>query len=536
MNRELLNAIEKYRKNGKKDEEFECLKLLYEEDKDTALPYLRDFRDYLRSTVSESPAENMELLKQAYTLSAKDVFEDYMIAMEWDRENKFYLPRRKGLHKVVESLQDLEDDKLDLLCISMPPGVGKSGVALFYITWLAGKYPELGTLTSSHNVAFLQGAYEECLREISSPEYRWGDIFPGHAIVKTNAKDLQIAVDKAQKFPTLQFGSAGSGLAGRVRAVKLLFCDDLIANIDEALSIDRLDSKWRIYGNDLKQRKQGRCKELHIATRWSVHDIIGRLEVQNEGNPRARFVVMPALNEKGESNFDYGGDNGFTTEFYEDIRASMDEASFRALYMNEPIEREGLLYSAEDLRRYYRLPEGEPDAILAVCDTAEGGGDDTVLPVFAVYGEDHYLIDCVVSNALPEVSDELCADVLFKTKAQKCQFESNSAGGRTADKVNEILMKKGGFTHITKKRTTANKETKIIVESDWVKKHCLFLDSSVLTKGSMYSRFIEKLCSYTQLGKNKHDDVPDAVAQYSQFYRNTLGMTVKVVDRRSLGI
>lgn len=410
-----------------------------------------------------------------------------------------------------------------------------SGLGLFLITFLAGKNPELGILTSSHNMAFLQGAYEECLREIKSPDYRWNEIFPGHQVVKTNAKDLQIAIDKAQRFPSLQFGSIGSGLAGRVRALQLLLCDDLIENIEEAMSVERLESKWRDYSVDLAQRKQGLCKEVHIATRWSVHDIIGRLEVSHEGDDRARFITMPALNENGESNFDYGGENGFTTKFYLDLKANMDDVSWRALYMNEPIEREGLLYSAEDLRRYYKLPEEEPDAILAVCDTAEGGGDDTVLPVFAVYGEDHYLVDCVVTNALPEISDELCANVLFTCKAQKCQFESNSAGGRTADKVQEILTKKGGFTHITKKKTTTNKQTKIIVESDWVKKHCLFLDSSVIPKGSMYSKFIEKLCAYTQMGKNKHDDVPDAVAQYAQFYRNTLGSVVKIVDRRMFG-
>ena len=142
----------------------------------------------------------------------------------------------------------------------------------------------------------------------------------------------------------------------------------------------------------------------------------------------------------------------------------------------------GLLYHPDDLRRFYDLPEGEPDAIIGICDTAEGGGDDTFLPVGYVFGQDHYILDCVCTSALPEVTDNLCAEMLLKHKVKMCRFESNSAGGRTADKVQEKVKAKNGITHITKKRTTANKETKIIVNSSWVKEHCLFVDETKIKK------------------------------------------------------
>ncbi len=85
------------------------------------------------------------------------------------------------------------------------------------------------------------------------------------------------------------------------------------------MSRERMDSLWEKYSTDLRQRKIGACKELHIATRWSVHDVIGRLERHYEENPegqRAEFIAIPALNEKDESNFDYGNAAGFTTAFY----------------------------------------------------------------------------------------------------------------------------------------------------------------------------------------------------------------------------
>ena len=44
------------------------------------------------------------------------------------------------------------------------------------------------------------------------------------------------------------------------------------------------------------------------------------------------------------------------------------------------------------------------------------------------------------------------------------------------------------------------------------------------------------LCSYTQLGKNKHDDAPDALAMFAQFVDALLGGEGQVVKRSDLGI
>lgn len=532
---DIREASKKFRNNKKWSSYFSCVESIYKSDKD--YDEVKLFRKDVRAELSSSPAEIMRLLKESYILTAKDYLDDYMIAMEWDRNKKFYLPRRKALYPMVCDIQKLADDELDILAISMPPGTGKSGVGLFACSWLGGRNPSEGILLSSHNADFLKGAYQEILREVQGDEYNWHDIFTGSRIVETNAKDMKIAVDVAQRFPTFQFTSIGAGNAGKVRAIQLLYCDDLIASAEEALSKDRLDAKWQAYSVDLKQRMQGdHCKELHIATRWSVHDIIGRLERINEGNPRAKFVTVPALNEFGESNFDYGGSDGFTTEFFEEIRKTMDDVSFRALYMNEPIEREGLLYNYDELETAYELPEGEPDAVLAVCDTAESGKDHTVLPIFYVYGKKHYLWDVVDTDSLPEFSQPLCAEALLRNQVNKVQFESNSAGGRFADCVKDIVKSKNGNTHILKKYTTANKETKIIVESGWVKENVVFKDMSIIDNKSMYKTFVNGMTSYTIAGKNKHDDEVDALAMYSRFYRQTINMGVQVYDRGILGI
>lgn len=461
-------------------------------------------------------------------------FESYMLFCEWDRktEKSFYLPRREQLAPIAAQMQKLADGKLDLLCLSLPPGVGKTTIATFFLTWLAGKDPSRPILTASHSNGFIDGVYDETLRILQpNGEYLWAELFDKTKVTHTNAKGHRIDLGKRKRFETLEFTSIGTGNAGLYRAEQLLYCDDLVSGMEVALSEERLEKLWNTYTTDLRQRKMKNAKELHIATRWSVRDVIGRLEVENDGNPRAAFVSEPALDENDESNFDYLCDVGFDTKFYHDQREIMDEASWKALFMNEPIEREGLVYRREELRRYFSLPSEEPDAVLAVCDTKDKGKDYCFMPIVLKYGQDHYVVDCICDNGLPDVVDDRLTDCLVRNQVKMCRFESNSAGRRIAEKVQDGVKEKEGITQITTKYTTANKETKIIVNSAWVKEHCIFKDESMYRRSDEYGRMIEMLCTYTLAGRNAHDDVPDGMAQYAEFAQALDNAKVEIIQR-----
>lgn len=466
---------------------------------------------------------------------ARESFHLCLLAVEWNRDpdKKFYPPRRMVLQQVVQALQELEEGKLDLLAVSMPPGSGKTTLAIFYLTWIAGRHPEEPSLTGSHSNSFVRGVYDECLRIFDqNGDYLWYEVFPETQVVNTNAKDCRIDLGKRKRFETLQFTSIGTGNAGLYRAMHLLYCDDLVSGIEVALNKERLDKLWETYTTDLRQRKIGdHCGELHIATRWSVHDVIGRLEAMYGDSPKAKFIVLPAMDANDESNFDYAYGVGFNTQFYRQQRDIMDDASWRALYMNEPIEREGLLYHQDELRRYFELPEEDPDAIIGICDTKDKGTDYAFLPVAYVYGQNYYIDDCICDNGLPEIVDARLADILVRHKVNQCRFESNSAGGRVAEKVQQMVKDRGGITHITTKYTTANKETKIIVNSAWVKEHCLFRDESTYKRNSEYGKFINMLCSYTMAGKNKNDDTADGMAMLAEYAQSMGASKVEVFQR-----
>lgn len=409
-------------------------------------------------------------------------------------------------------------------------------IAQFFMDFLAGRDPLRGMLVSSHNSSFLRGMYEETCRHLDAyGEYNWSEIFPQHSIVKTNALDLKIDVDKPQRFSTFQFRSIQGGNAGLARAVQLLYMDDIIEGIEEAMSEERLEAKWSKVRTDLLQRMQGGfgkggCKILCIATRWSVRDPIGRFEQNYGDNPRAVFVTVPALDENGESNFDYGGDIGYSTEYYNKLKELMDEASFLALYMNTPVERSGLLYQTDELQRFWDLPAEDPDATWAVCDTKNKGDDYFCMPIAYQYGDKFYICHIVCDNKTPEIVEPRLVDALNKYAVKMARFESNSAGGRIAENVQNKINELGGITKITTKYSTANKDTRIIVDSAFVKEHFLFLAPDKYD--SEYRTAMNMLASYSMVGKNRHDDVPDAMSMLADFVQAKVLRNTAVVMKR----
>ena len=465
----------------------------------------------------EDVAKVYDIISRTYLFEAKDVFDSYCIYLEWNRapEKKFYQPRRKVLRTVANALQDLADDRLDLLAISMPPGCGKTALAIFYLTWLAGRNPDEPMLTGSHSNSFVRGVYDECLRIFDKDgEYLWNDVFPDVTVSNTNAKDCRIDLGKRKRFETLEFTSIGTGNAGLYRASTLLYCDDLVSGIEVALSKPRLDKLWETYTTDLRQRKIGnKCKELHIATRWSVHDVIGRLE-QNYGDfDRNRFIVMPAMNEKDESNFDYDYGVGYSTETLRKQREVMDEMSWKALYMNQPVEREGLLFPADELRYFNGvLPDGEPDRKLMVMDIAWGGGDFTACPIAYVYGDAVFIPDLVFNNGDKTVTRPEVVGKIIQHKINVVRGEANNGGDEYCDVVDSQLRQQGYHCSVRSQRAPSgqSKLSRIIQYAPDIKRF-YFLDEKHQSKE--YKAFMEQVTMFTQLGKVPHDDAPDSLAQ-----------------------
>nr|DAJ88255.1 MAG TPA: Terminase [Bacteriophage sp.] len=437
---------------------------------------------------------------------------------------RFYMPRRKQFLKIglMDAIQGMIDDKYDILCVSLIPGAGKTTVEKMLNALVAGWFPRDFNLFYSHSGditrMYYDGVYDICT---NSDEYTWNEIFPNLSVTSTNAKMEQFNIGKYKPFPSVQCTSVGSKNAGKVRASKFLFVDDMIGGIEEAMNPIILDKLWDKYAVDARQRKtqdtDGKnCKEIHIATRWSVNDVIGRIQNMYEGNPRVKVISVPDIDPKtGLSNFDYEF-SGFTVAFFEDQQLLMDEISYRCLYKQEPIEREGLLFPEEKIRRYLNLPHGEPEIITGQCDTKGKGTDFFVLPVLQKYGEDYYCVDCVCNNTADyEMQYENAANVLVNNKVQECEFERNAGGDRVAMEVNKRVESKGWICNITDTPTETNKEARIFQCSNWILQHVIFKDPSLYKPNESYGVMMSLLKRYSVSGKKQLDDVPDVFSNFA---------------------
>lgn len=454
-------------------------------------------------------------------------------------EDRFYLPRRRVFRKlgITQALQRLVDDEIDILTLSFPPGTGKTTCAEMFLSLWIGWDPDACNLFSSHSGHVTRMVYDVLnniigadLKKWQTPEYAWREIFPDVQVQDINAKEETINLGKFKPFKSITFRAIGASQTGVTRADGLLYCDDLCSGIEEALSKQRLDKLWQKYTTDLKTRKKGgrkdpktgkyhSVKELHIATRWSVWDVIGRIQKQYLGDGKCEFISLPDIDpETGESNWEYEYGVGFDRQYFEDIESTLDPITYKCLFKNQPVEREGLLFEPDILRRYDELPEGKyPDAIMAFLDPKGTGLDYNCLGVFYQYGDDYYMEDVVFRNIDPYVLDDLNADCLVRNNVQICQVESNKEGVRTGDSIQEKVKARGGRCVIEKKFATTNKETRIIVSSPWIINHVLFKkpksndNPDGYAPNSEYGQFMSYLTSYSQLTKNTHDDAPDMV-------------------------
>lgn len=454
-----------------------------------------------------------------------------------DPKERFYMPRRKQFLKIglTQALQGMIDDRYDILCVSLVPGAGKTTVEKMFHALVAGWFPRDFSLFYSHSGDITRMYYDGVYDIVTNTEeYTWNEIFPDLSVTSTNAKMEQFNVGKYKSFPSVQCTSVGSKNAGKVRASKFLLVDDMIGGIEEAMNPITLDKLWDKYAVDARQRKiqdtDGKnCKEIHIATRWSVHDVIGRIQNMYEGNPRVKVIAVPDVDPvTGESNFDYEF-FGFTKEFFEDQQLLMDDISYRCLYKQEPIEREGLLFPEDKIRRYLNLPHGKPEIVTGQCDTKGKGTDYFVLPVLQKYGEDYYCVDCVCDNTADyEMQYENAANVLTNNKVQECEFERNAGGDRVAMEVNKRVEKKGWICNITDTPTETNKEARIFQCSNWILQHVIFKDPSLYKPNDPYGVMMSLLKRYSVSGKKQLDDVPDVFSNFA--LRVTNGNNVAKVE------
>ena len=521
VNPKLIDAYKVFLKHSKWEDAYSAIRIMYEQDKGEAYKYIEDYREVIQRVIGYEKYHKM-----SYLLTARDKFDDFMVYIEWGRAlpDQYWLPRRKKLKVVADALQSLEDGELDELFLSMPPRVGKSTLIMFFMLWVILRDPEKSNLYTSYTDSVVGAFYKGLLEVLNDPyTYAWQDVFPERKLVSTNAKDLLLNIDREKRYASFTGRSLYGTLNGACDCNGYEVADDLISGIEEAMNKDRLISAWsKVENNFLPRAKEG-AKHLWIGTRWSIIDPQGmRIELlENEekfASVRWKQINVPALDANDESNFEYAYGVGFSTEAYQQRRASFEKnndlPSWFAQYCGEPVERDGSVFRPEDLRFYNGvLPEADPDRIFMSVDPAWGGGDFVAAPVVYQYGDDLFVADVVYDDRDKTVTQPMLVDAIISNNVASVAVEATKLTAEYADGINSLLLAKNHRVNVmktTKHYTGNGKEQRIFDKAPDIRERMVFLEAGKRSKA--YEKFMQNVYSFSMTGKNKHDDAPDSLA------------------------
>lgn len=477
-------------------------------------------------------------------------FESFMYYMERKRNwsKRFYYPRRKTLKVVVNDLEDLENRKIKFYGLSMPSRVGKSTICIFFLAWVAMRRPNSHSAMGGHSGILAKGFYKELMNLFSTEEYAFDELFffwnPEYAnkslVTDKSADEFTITLGDPDRFATVTCRGIDGTWTGAVDVSKdgYLYVDDLVRDREHSLSPTRMENTYQEYLNKMVDRKNDGARELMVGTLWNVLDPLERLRKSYDGNPEYRFRRIPALDENDESNFDYEI-NGFSTEYYRDMREKLDKAEWEAKFMQRPFVREGLLFPTDELRYFNGiLPDGDFRRI-GVVDVAWGGGDSLSMPIGAEYDNgDVYIYDWVFNKGAKEVTLPLVVGRIIGNGIRQTRFEGNTGGELYCQYVDERLQDQKYKCSCTSRKAPnkVEKLSKIIAYSGDIKRKFIFLESKKVTQDQLqkdaelgvvryrrndeYQAAMDELTMFVSIGENKHDDAADGLTQLEMFIEN----------------
>lgn len=527
----------------------------------------KKYSDYIKETALrqvEKQKKSAKLWRSLYwdTLKLESFwfFESFLIYMEHKRpyEKRFYEPRAKTLKIVVDDLQALEDNKSQkMYTLSMPSRVGKSSMMVFFGSWTSLKHPDSHNAMGTHSGFLADHFYKEMLDLFTTDEYCFQELYayfqPDKKFIEDkSAEKMTISFISKGDFPTWTFRGIDGTWTGAIDISEngYLFVDDLVRDRTHSLSPKRMNDTFSEYLNKMVDRKNDGAKEVMIGTLWNVLDPIKRLEEMYGNDDRYVFRRIPALNENGESNFDYEV-KGFSTEYYKDMREKLikagNEAEWMAKFQQQPYVREGILLPLDQLGYFNGImPVGHRYRFQVNCDVAFGGGDSVSMPIgLQDLSEDIiYIVDWYFNSSGVSVTVPGVVDMIIKHNIKNVTFEANAGGQLYASKVNEELKNRGYLCSCDSVRApnNASKEDKIKACEGVIRQKFRFLDGTkhkpeeytddiaIYERSAEYERALNEMGTYVTIGRNTNDDAIDSICQIAERVFDTMQRRTVIMD------
>ena len=303
--------------------------------------------------VSLSNNELFELLKEKRLRDCRRCFYTYRQTM--NPNDKWGWFQAEIAAELQQFYEDLVAGKRPKLVIQAPPQHGKSVQIIDFISWLAGKNPDIRTIYTSFSERLGIRANLKLQRTYDSVKYQ--EIFPGTTINKSNSvavsgqylrnREILEYVERTGFFRNTTVRGSITG-----ESLDLGVIDDPIRGRQDANSATVRDAAWDWFTDDFFTRFSEEAGLLAILTRWHVDDPIGRLI---DRYPDVKVLSYPAIATRDEQHRKEGEalfPEHKSLDFLLERRAVMDSANWQALYQQSPTIQGGELFH-DDWWQFY---------------------------------------------------------------------------------------------------------------------------------------------------------------------------------------
>ena len=293
-----------------------------------------------------------QLLREAKIRAARSNFWEYRTLINPKMKRGWW--QEEVARQLQLFYEDYISGKRPKLVIQAPPQHGKSIQIIDFISWIAGKHPELKSIYTSFSERLGVRANLQLERRYRSDIYQ--EVFPALQISQGRSDNL------LNNSEIVEYSEGGFFRNTTVRgsitgeSLDLGIIDDPIKGRADANSETVRNAAWDWFTDDFFTRFSEDAGLLCILTRWHVDDPIGRLIAAHED---VKELSYPAIAVE-DDEFRKKGDPLFpehkSLDFLLERKKLLPPANFESLYQQNPYVKGGELFK-EQYWNYWSNPE-----------------------------------------------------------------------------------------------------------------------------------------------------------------------------------
>lgn len=275
---------------------------------------------------------------------------------------------------LLDRLEAVSRGDIDRLMVLMPPGSAKSTYAsILFPAWYMAAHPGHAVIAASHTADLAERFGRRVRNIIAEHEY---------------TLDLHLSPDNASagQWSTTAGGEYfAAGVLGAItgRRADLAIIDDPVKSRQEADSETVSERVWEWWKADFSTRLKPGARVVLIMTRWSEHDLGGRLlDDMRAGGWPWEVLRLPMEAERDDPLDRALGEPLWPEWFTDQMRgdAKRDPRTWSALYQQSPAPETGSYFLRDWLHPVQSLPPRDSLRIYGASDYAvtADGGDYTV--------------------------------------------------------------------------------------------------------------------------------------------------------------